>query len=167
MVSTPFQLRGVLPPPRSQGKLLWVHAATSGRRLSCARVPQRRSLSAANLHPSLLCELLGSEVAAASLTFFCAAALLDFQDWQTAVQRSHSLSRLRRSSFQVKRGVQRVQDQRHRGQCWSKAVSQRRSWSCLSAQTRSIHLKKSGGRALALHCSASTHLPALCGTLQA
>jgi len=47
-----------------------------------------------------------------SLTLFCAAALLDFQDEQSAVQRSHSLSRLRRSSFQVKRSMQRVQDQR-------------------------------------------------------
>ena len=60
---------GVLPPPRSQGKLLWVRAATSGRRISCARVPQRRSLSAANLHPSLLCELLGSEVASITDVF--------------------------------------------------------------------------------------------------
>ena len=51
---------GVLPLPRSQGRLLRIRAAISGRCLSCVRVPQQRwSLSAANLHRSVLCELLG------------------------------------------------------------------------------------------------------------
>ena len=51
---------GVLPLPRSQGRLLRIRAAISGRCLSCVRVPQRCwSLSAANLHRSVLCELLG------------------------------------------------------------------------------------------------------------
>ena len=49
---------GVLPLPRSQGRLLRIRAAIS-RCLSCVRVPQQRwSLSAANFHPSVLCELL-------------------------------------------------------------------------------------------------------------
>ena len=103
---------GVLPPPRSQGALLWVRAATSGRCLSCARVPQQRwSLSAVNLHPPRRVSFSAEVAAAFTDAFFCAAALLDFQDWQSAVQRSHFLSRLPRSSFQVKRCMQRVQDQ--------------------------------------------------------
>ena len=53
-----FQLR-VLPSPRSQGRVLRIRAAISGPCLSCVRVPQQRwSLSAATLHPSVLCELL-------------------------------------------------------------------------------------------------------------
>ena len=71
---------GVLPPPRSQGGLLWVRAATSGRCLSCARVPQQRwSLSAVNLHPPRRVSFSAEVAAAFTDAFFCAAALLDFR----------------------------------------------------------------------------------------
>ena len=99
---------GVLPPPRSQGGLLWVRAATSGRCLSCARVPQQRwSLSAVNLHP---CVSFSAEVAAAFTDAFFALRLCLTSRISSQQFNAHTFL-AQGTSFPVKRGMQRVQDQ--------------------------------------------------------
>ena len=69
---------GFLPSPRSQGRLLRIHAATN---VSCMPLPQQCwSLSAVNLHPPRRVSFSAEVAAAFTDAFFCAAALLDFQD---------------------------------------------------------------------------------------
>ena len=95
-----------------------------------------------------------AEVAAASLTFFALRLCL--------TSRISSQQFLEQATAFIFKSSGACNGYRTSDRCqhWSKAVSQRRSYLCLSAQTRSIHLKKSGGRALVLLCSASKHLPA-------
>ena len=77
-----FSAQGFCRRPARKGRLLRVHAATKdGRCVGCMPVPQQRwSLSAVNLHPRRRVSFSAEVTAAFTDAFFCAAALLDFQD---------------------------------------------------------------------------------------
>ena len=93
--------------PARQVRLLWLRGAISGRCLSCVRVPQqRRSLSAVNLHP---CVSFSAEVATAFIDAFLALQLCLTSRISQQFNAHTFLEQ--GTSFQVKRGMQRVQDQ--------------------------------------------------------
>ena len=106
-----FQLRVFCRRPARQGRLLRVHAATKdGRCVSCMRVPQqRRSLSAPNLHPCRVS--FSAEVATAFTDAFLALQLCLTSRISSQQFNAHTFLE-QGASFQVKRGMQRVQDQR-------------------------------------------------------